>query len=394
MSWKAFTVQTMTGVVGDELPVSSEGSWTIPLNGVEEWSLTVPRSVLRELDPKWWAPWKASVLVCWESPRLGRVPWLLGPLVSPVAEDLASDSATLSCRGLGALLERRVVLARDYGRQDVLPSAAEMQLLAKSVASLENRSLGTIAQDVVTLSTNDKTGGQLPIKFVSPRETGSGLNQRNYEGWNLANNGTWKRLEELTNVIGGPDIAFRPAWANAEETMVRWDMHHGTRAQPTIPQREVLYLDATAHDSPVANVSVKSTADSLVNRVYWTGAGEGAGTLVRMAQDVSRLADHMPLLEHVGSTSDSENASLVQQHAMSALADGIDPLLQLSVDIDGGDEDAEIGRWHVGDTAVVHLQGWLTVPDGALERRIISAKGNWGNSVTLEFQEDEYGSEA
>lgn len=394
MSWKAFTVQTMTGIVGEELPLSGEGSWTIPLNGVEEWSLTVPRSVLREMEPTWWSPWQASVLVCWDSPMLGLVPWLFGPLVSPVAESLASDAATLQCRGLGALLEHRVVLDRDYGGYDVMPSAEEMLQLAKSSVSLRNRSLGTIAQEVVKHSTTGKVGGYLPIVFASPSETGSGLNERNYEGWNLSNNGSWKRLEELTNVIGGPDIAFRPAWADEQHTMVQWEMYHGTKAQPTIPQREVLYLDTVAEDSPVADVSVKSVSDNLASRVYWTGAGEGAGTLVRAAQDVSRLQQHMPLLELVGSTSDSESASLVQQHAMSALADGINPLLQLSVEVDGSDEGAEIGRWRVGDVAVVNLQGWLTVPDGAMERRIISAKGSWGNQVTLEFQEDEYGSAA
>lgn len=391
MSWRVFTVQTMTGIVGEELPVSTEGSWNIPLNGIEEWSVTVPRSALREMEPTWWSPWQASTLVCWDSPTQGLVPWLFGPLVSPVAESMASDSATLQCRGLGALLEQRVVLDRDYGGYDVMPSAEEMQQLANSSVSLRNLSLGTIAQEVVKYSTSAKVGGYLPIVFASPRETGSGLNERNYEGWNLSNNGTWKRLEELTNVIGGPDIAFRPAWLDDQHTMVQWEMHHGTRAQPTIAQREVLYLDTVAVDSPVADVSLKASSDNLTSRVYWTGAGEGAGTLVRAAQDISRLQQHMPLLEQVGSTSDSENPDLVQRHAMSALAGGIEPLLQLSVDVDGSDEGAEIGRWHVGDVAVVNLQGWLTVPDGAVERRIISAKGSWGTQVTLEFQEDEYG---
>ena len=100
----------------------------------------------------------------------------------------------------------------------------------------------------------------------------------------------------------------------------------------------------------------------------------------------------MPLLESVGSTSDSDNASLITSKAAAAVVEGSAPLQQLTVEVDGADRRAEIGRWHVGDYAnlVIADDDWLHVPGtGGQGRRykIIAAKGGWHQKVTLEFQE-------
>lgn len=147
-------------------------------------------------------------------------------------------------------------------------------------------------------------------------------------------------------------------------------------------------LDTTSSESPVASVGVTTDASTLNSRVYWTGAGEGAGTLIRMAQEESRLTDHMPLLEVVGSTSDSDKPALIQEHADAALAAGGGVLQQLTVTIDGSDSRCEIGRWRVGDTANVTIgDDWLTVRPGTRPMKIIAAKGTWSSTmIDLEFQ--------
>lgn len=378
MTWAAYLVQTMTGQRGKRLDIAADGSWMVPINGIEDWTVKVAKDELRSLDPLWWSSWRTSVLVCWVKADGTEVPWIMGPVTQPPAED--RHTAVLTCKGLGALLERRVVLARDY---------TDMAALAKSAMAPRGMSLGTIAQEVVRSSTTAKLGGWLPISYGSPRETGSGLNERTYEGWNLANNGTFKRLTELSEVRNGPDIAFRPAWADEARTRVQWVMMHGTRAQPAIAQDWTMDLDTTSATSPVANVGVTTDASTLNSRVYWTGAGEGAGTLIRMAQDEARLTDHMPLLEVVGSTSDSDNPALIQEHADAALATGGGALQQLTVTIDGSDSRCEIGRWRVGDTAQVTIgTDWLTVRPGARPMKIIAAKGTWSSTmIDLEFQE-------
>lgn len=378
MTWVAHLVQTMTGIKGAQLQLTSAGSWSAPAMGVEEWTVTVAKEQLSRIDPDWWMPRRASVLMSWVGADKRAVPWLMGPITQLPSE--SESTATLTCKGLPALLEQRIVLAADY---------TDMAALAKSQARLTGRSLGTIAQDIVRLCTTEKLGGHLPIRYGSPRETGTGLNERTYEGFNLANNGLWKRLTEISEVIGGPDIQFRPAYTRDDESTVEWVMVHGTRAQPAIAQDWTMDLDTTSSSSPVAKVDVKNDAADLTNRVYWTGAGEGAGTLIRMVQDPAQLEDGMPLLESVGSTSDSENPALIQTHAERALAAGARPLQQITVKVDGSDPRCEIGRWRAGDTARVTLgSGWLTVAPGTRPLRIIAAKGTWASSmVDLEFQE-------
>lgn len=383
MTWVAHLVRTMDGRLGAQLDMASEGSWSIPINGIEDFSVTVSKAQLRRLERAWWESMRTSVVVSWLGADGVLVPWVAGPIIGPPSE--GRETATLSCRGIGAVLEKRVVLDREPAES---PTDAQ-RALATSAVRLQGMSLGTIAQEVVKRATDLKIGGRLPVVFGSPREQGSTLNERTYEGFNLANNGAWKRLSELTKVRNGPDIAFRPRWADDGRSL-EWVMVHGTRAQPTIAQDWTMDVDTTSSLSPVADVSVSADAGRLSNRVYWTGAGEGAGTLIRVVQDTARLDGQMPLLEVVGATSDTENGSLVLQHARAELAAGRAPVTQITVTIDGSDPRCEIGRWRVGDAARLTMgNDWLTVNPGTSHKRIIAAKGSWDSPmVDIEFQDD------
>lgn len=389
MTWVAHLVRTMNGRVGARLNLAGEGSWSIPLNGIEEFSVTVGKRQLSEVARDWWDMWRTSVMVSYQGDDGRLVPWVAGPITQPPSETRGPDGVvTLSCQGIGALLEKRVVLPRDYGMPGEYQG--DMWYLAHANVERSGMSLGSIAQDIVELSTDRKYGGFLPIRFASPRETGSRLHTRTYEGFNLSNNGTWKRLGELSNVINGPDIAFRPEWQDDTQTLMQWAMYHGTVAQPAIEQAWTMDLDTTSSRAPVASVTPSTDASGLASRVYWTGAGEGAGTLIRMVQDAKRLQDHMPLIERVGSTSDSESASLVLDHANAALAAAGEPIRQMTIKISGSDQRAEIGRWRVGDLANVTIgNDWLTLPASSGPQRIIAAKGDWStHMVDLEFQPD------
>ena len=336
----------MDGARGARLDLAAEGSWEIPLNGIESFSVTVGKDQIRRLDPLWWSPYRTSVAVSWQREDGSLDALIAGPITGPPTETRAT--ATFECRGIGAIFERRVLTAQE---PISLSTAAQVEMMTKRLR-YAGMSLGTIGQEVVKRGMA-KVGGTLPITFGSPREQGSTLNERTYEGHNLANNGVWKRLTELSGVRNGPDIAFRPRW-NAEGWL-EWVMVHGTRAQPQIAQDWAMDLDTTSSLSPVASVDVTTDASRLASRVYWTGAGEGSATMVRVAEDRSRLHDQMPILESVGSTSDSANRDLIREHAIAALAASRDVVTQISMRVDGSDQRCEIGRWHVGDAARVTL---------------------------------------
>lgn len=377
--WHAFLVDTTTGRCGARLQIAASGSWSIPLNGVEEWSVTIPKAQWTRLAARWQRPWATSILMCWEEPDGDLVTRLLGPIVE--LPETTKNFATLKCKGVGAILEKRVTLAEDF-------HPGEEKALVASKLAFSGMSLGTIAQEVVKAACR-KTGGSLPIVYRSPRETGAGLNERTYEGFNLANIGAWKLLTELSEVANGPDFAFRPEWATADRSMVRWGMWHGTKAQPTLVQTWWMELDTTAPEGPVADYSFKPDSTRVTHRHYQTGAGEGAGTLVKVVEDIRRLYDGMPLIETVESTSDSDNPQLVASHAAAALRNGADPLIQLSMSVDATDPRALLGRWNVGDLARVTVADEFYVPDGTRDWRIIAASGSWDSTiVNLEFQEE------
>src|SRR5699024_5588932 len=172
-------------------------------------------------------------------------------------------------------------------------------------------------------------------------------------------------------------------------THVQWAMYHGTARQPTIAQDWAMDLDTTSSRAAISTVVTRSDATHLTNRVYWTGAGEDEGTLVRMVQDESRIRDMNPLLESVGSDSDSDTPDLLVDHALTALAQGRKPLQQVSIKVDGSDPRSEIGRWRPGDIANVTIgDDWLTLEPGQHQLKLIAAKGDWASSmVDLEFQD-------
>jgi len=386
VSWVAHLVETMTGKLGTRLKISTDtGTWNYPLNDTENWSVKVSKEQLREIPRGWWKWYRASVLVSWANEDGSLTPWLLGPVIDLPQE--TREVATLFCEGIGALLSHRTVLPRDYGAPGEY--RYDWEALARTHVFRKGRSLGSIAQDVVELSTDRKLGGQLPIRYASPREHDPSLNQRTYHGYNLANNNTWKRLKELSGVIMGPDIRFQPEFTDESRTHVQWAMYHGTDIQPFIAQDWTMSLDTTSSRTPISNVVARSDATGLANRVYWTGAGEDEGTLVRMVQDESRLKDMNPLLEVVGSTTDSDNPNLLIEHAEAVLAAGRKPLQQLTITVDGSDSRCEIGRWRVGDMADITLgDDWMSFEPGTYSMKLIAAKGDWTSAkVTMEFQE-------
>lgn len=341
------------------------------LNGTSSWDVTLAKAQWKRLSPRWWRPWATGVLITWDG-----VPVLAGPMVELPSS--TRDTVTLSCQGLEAVLARRLVLARGFG-------PGEEKALTGSTVALSGLSLGTIMQEVVAHATN-RPGAALPIVFRVPRE--KGVHQRTYEGWNLQNNNALKRLTELSEVIGGPDFAFRPEWEREGET-IRWGMWHGTNGSPFMPQVRTVSLDLTAPVSVVAKYELTPDSTSVTSKHYETGAGEGPGLLVAVREDPARLWDGMPLLESVGSTSDTEVAAVLADRAETALEAGAAPLVQLTATVDGSAPRLVPGSWWVGDAMRVTLTGELLVPDGTREWRVIAAKGSWASQmIDIDFQEE------
>src|SRR5690606_312317 len=106
-------------------------------------------------------------------------------------------------------------------------------------------------------------------------------------GFDLENNRIDKRLNELSNVIGGPDIMFVPEWTNATQQFVRWAMFTGTPGHPPIAQDWSMVIDAGAPQPQISELSMNVDGSHYATRAYATGTGEGAGIAMRMYDNVA-----------------------------------------------------------------------------------------------------------
>lgn len=382
LDWRVYFLQTMTGLRGPMIQRGEGSPWTRDLNAADNVSVTMTKANLKGIDPEWWQPLRNGLLVTLVIDGVEE-PFMAGVFMD--APEETQDTVTFSADGINAMLAGRTVLDGEFFNYDARLSVEQAKALSKSKVSRVGFSLGTIMQEIITLSI-EKAGGFLPIRFGTPREAAPGLNQRNYHGWNLANIGSLKLLEELSQVINGPDFMFRPEWSPEDPNLVVWVLYNGTARQQAIHQTWTMSIDTTAPSAGVTNVNVKGSKASYANRAYWTGAGEDAGTLIRGYQDMAELEAGMPLVEYVGSTSDSENPDLIQTHAESHVKNNKYPLAQVSCDLNASDMRYRLDRWHVGDAAEVTVKGWLNIPDGTHTLRIISASGAVGSDiVSVEF---------
>lgn len=366
MSWVIHLVETTSGQVGRTLDPAS-GSWSIELNKIDSGSVTVAKADLAGINRSWFSPWWGSVVFSYVTDDGQVIPWCGGPIISWPAEDV--DTITLDWRGIREVLAHRH-MEKDYAHRGL--------------------SLGAIAWEVVRAGM-DKPGGGLPIVHGSPYEQLKPGHQRTYEAWNLANNECDKRLTEISNVINGPDIMFRPRWANPGMTAVEWVMVHGTSWDVSIAQDTHMVWDTTAAATHVTDPSIVSDGSQIATRVWGTGAGEGAGTTITRAESLTLVKAGLPFLETVISDSDQAKAEPIRQKCLGALAESRQMVDQLSVSVYAAHPPTPVGTWHVGDDVTVGLgEGWLSIPAGERSMRIIKASGDLSEIVKVELQEGQW----
>ena len=76
--WRAYMIRTATGEVGAQLhPV--DGSWEIPLNGIESWKVKVSVEDLEGVDRAWYTEGIGGVLITWTVDGK-EIPWIAGPV--------------------------------------------------------------------------------------------------------------------------------------------------------------------------------------------------------------------------------------------------------------------------------------------------------------------------
>jgi hypothetical protein len=185
---------------------------------------------------------------------------------------------TLNAAGLWSYWKYRFVLAllRDNDMTS-LPNGAD--------TNLTNLSYRTIAKRLVQQA-QGATGGRLPVVF---EDDIVGTYVRNYAGSDL--NRLDQMLQNLTSVINGPDIAFRPRFKDAEHNYVEWSMLTG---DPELKADEDHAWDMTTVPNPsVKGAKIDRDGTTFVQVDYEQGdqtdEGDQGTTLATKSVDFDAL---------------------------------------------------------------------------------------------------------
>jgi hypothetical protein len=367
--WSAYLFQTTTGQIGPRLQFESM-DWSIDLNDIEDINMRLRKSDLPTVNlQRWLSPWWAGVVLLWD-----RTPVVAGPIISRPYEN--SDFISLSCGGIRSVLAKRFV-TQEFSDWDQLPKVGHL--------GWKNLSLGTIAKRVVEASQN-KQGGKLPISYALPDI--AGIHERNYEGFNVANLSADDVLTKLSNVAGGPDIMFKPRLL--QDSVLTFDLWTGTDTQPRIYQKQTPVWDATPVRGSISGLNFITTGSYQTDRVYAVGTGQDQGTVIKVATDYTMVNLQYPLLESHISYSDSEDPQVVLGHAQSNLKANNGPLTEVQMSV-RGDGEIPFGQFWPGDLVQVVTKGWLAIPDGTTQMRLLSMSGDSSNNVKVSLQrEDRY----
>lgn len=369
--WSAHLFHTTSGTIGPRLNFESV-SWSIELNGIESISMKLKKSDLPSgLNlAQWLSPWWAGVVLFYKGE-----PIVAGPIITRPSESF--DSLSIGCGGIRSVLAKRLVVQE----------LTDWSGLSKSKVSFEHMSLGTIAKRVVDQAMAKKAGS-LPITYALPDQTiaDGADHERNYRGFNVQNISAHDVLTKLSNVIDGPDIMFKPRLIR--DNMLTFEMWTGTEKQPRIAQSVTPVWDTTPAKGSIVDMSTIATGSYQTYRTYSLGAGQDEGLLIRVNTNEGPLQAGYPILESVINVGNSENSDLVSGYGISNLFANKEPLLEVQMTI-RTDGVVPLGRFWPGDLVKVVTKGWLSLPDGVTDMRLLSIVGDSSDSVRVSLQKED-----
>lgn len=372
--------ETRTGRVAAIVPYTGQPTWSYGINQAGAWSVSVPLDN-PEVDPDWLSgitdPWRFSWAIC-----QGSKIWQAGPVIAESYQ--GGTSTTISGGGLWKLLTDKRTLINPARATLAGVSTADADIAFGPGATSEigstippanrNLSLHTIAKRLMQIITT-ASAGDLPI--VYPADI-AGDAVRTYPGYDLAYVG--QRLTELTQVIDGPEIEFRPEFVDeVSKQQVRWRMRIGNTRLGNLG-----FPHAFDYGKALTDLTYDMDGTLRGTRDFERGNGMNRD-LVTGFYDSALPTSYDPaaiLLERIGgdhtSTSDP---GVLNGWAQAAVLNNlsVSPDLKATVRIPGDDGQGNVTRSPIlttveaGDNCVAQIKRHPRIPDGLIGLRIAGA---------------------
>ena len=357
--WRLFAAETVTGRIVEDVPFVGAPQWVYGLNQAGSLQVTVPigpldKARLRSLLDYWRISWG----IAW-----GHHIWQCGPVVTYRYSDVDGPPVVnIGCAGIWTLLTtKRVIANPSWVGTNIADAAADTVLTGLS--------LHTIAKRLVQ---NDMTrSGNLPI--VLPADI-TGTAERTYPGYDLAYVG--ERLAQLTQVIDGPEVEFRPEYTDSTRTAVQWRMRIGD------PRLGDLGLPhAWDYQRALTHVDEDGDGSQQQMETWVRGNGMERSLLTGHYTDTSLVTAGWPKLENI----DGNHASATEQATLDGWAQADVQTYRRGITkwagrvrIDGTDgRDNTTGSpsmdsVSVGDNAFFQVRDHRWIPDGVYGQRVLS----------------------
>lgn len=353
---------TVTGEIIDEIPLAGIPTWMNKIDDQGQWSIQtqiaagssdsggcLSKQHLRGITDGW----RHSVAICWG--RGARTDYICqaGPITARGDVTESTDQPPmLRISGVGAwgLLMRTMQLASTW-------PGTSLGATGGADTSYTD-SLWGIAADILN---NAKARNPVPLDV--PTFAGGGTNVRNYFGYELVSAG--QRLQELTQVISGPDIFLKPYFFDNNH------IHHnsliGTPVLST-SGNPILF------DYPGSIKDIVETSDfsEQTTTTFEKGDGIEYGMLWAQSTDTTLPNAGWPKLE----SADNSHSDVTLQQTLQDWADGTQELngrgqTTYAVTVKMDDQDTPFGSFDPGVTGQYNIRSHRWVPDGVLSQRII-----------------------
>lgn len=266
----------------------------------------------------------------------------------------------ITALGIGSIFERR----------RLVPVLGRGEKVQNSILSFRDLSLGTIAKRLVELSLSHP-GGDLPL--ILPDDV-RGSEERTYKGSELGK--IWERIGQLTDVTGGPDIAFIPRMASS--TKLEWVMQVGS---PLLVQTGADWQwDLASGSSSVLSMDVSRDATKLASRGWAIGSGQGGDAVIGVAEDVSLVqASDFPLLEASTSQTSVSVQATIDSYARALVASSSRPWQTWKLTVSASGSPA-VGDFRPGDWCQILIpEDHPYLRPGPYRTRILSISGQLGS---------------
>ncbi|GAA1049817.1 hypothetical protein [Arthrobacter russicus] len=341
---------------------AASGSWSTVHRDIGQMKITVPLAgnVLRQnpgllsfLEP-------GRCFIGFRVPESGQV-LNAGPIWSH-SWDGAGQSLGLTALGIGSVFERR----------RLVPVLGPGERVQDSLLSFRGLSLGSIAKRLVELALSHP-GGNLPL--VLPADV-PGADERSYKGVELGK--IWERINQLSAVAGGPDIAFIPRMSGP--TALEWVMRIG---EPLLTQSGADWQwDLATGSSTVLSMDVTRDATKLASRAWAIGSGQGNEAVIGMAEDPSLVRNSdFPLLEASVSQTSVSVQTTIDSYAQALVASSSRPWQTWKLVVSASGSPA-LGDYRPGDWCRILIpEEHPYLRPGPYRTRILAISGQLGSEA-------------